>query len=141
MRKILVLLILFAFCNGAWAQRITFIVNKANPQASITRHQLSDYFFKRNRNWPNSSPVRFFDRTEDSAVRSKFLKEYLERTSRQVEQFWIGQKLYSGDSAPTQLSSDSMVVNLVARFPGGIGYVSDDMTIPESVKIIKIEGN
>lgn len=126
-----------AFAQGG----IKFIVNANNPASSITQTQLQDFFLKRARTWPNGEAIRFFDRVDDSSVRNIFLKTYMKRTARQLEQYWIGQKLYSGDSAPTQLSSDAQVGTLVSRFPGGIGYVSSEFTGPGGVKTIQVVGD
>lgn len=123
---------------SAWAQRVVIITNADNSVNEITKDQLQDYFFKRVRSWPDGKPVRFFDRQDNSSLRNKFLREYINRSSRQIEQFWIGQKFNTGDSAPTQISSDSLMANLVSRFPGGIGYVQEGTTLPKDVKVLHV---
>ena len=140
MKKIVALLfILSSFIStGAWAQRVVVITNADNVASEITKDQLQDFFFKRVRNWPDGKPVRFFDRQDNSSLRNKFLREYINRSARQIEQFWIGQKFNTGDSAPTQISSDSLMANLVSRFPGGIGYVQEGTPLPKDVKVLNV---
>ncbi len=127
---------LFILISAARAE-IAVIVNAQNPINSISRSQLSDYFLKRVRSWPDGVPMRFFDRS-DSDVRRAFLRNIVRKSSRDIDMFWIGQKLYSGQSAPTQVSSDSTTEIMVSRFPGGIGYVSKDYEITRPVKKITV---
>lgn len=82
--------------------------------------------------------VRFFDHRDEHPNRKLFLKKYIEKTSREVELYWIGEKIYTGNIAPIQITSDSMMVAMVSRFPGGIGYVSKSFPLTKSVKTIKV---
>lgn len=131
-------LAIMLMASGAHAQGIVVIVSDQNPVASLTRSQLSDYFLKKSRNWPHGIPVRFFDRLDESPERKQFLRTYIQRSSRDLELYWIGQKLYSGHSAPSQISSDAVVEMMVARFPGAIGYVSSGYILTRPVKKISI---
>lgn len=122
----------------AHADEITFIVNEQNPTLELTDVQVTNYFFKKVRQWPNGVPVKFFDQMNDKEERKSFLKDYMKRTSRDVELYWIGQKLYTGNSAPLQITSDFMMANVVARFPGAIGYVSSSFQGAPGVKKITV---
>lgn len=117
---------------------ITIIVHKENTAEKIKVADLADYFLKRKRHWPNGTQVRFIDR-KPSPERKIFLEKILKKTAEEVDLFWIGQKLYSGDSAPVQSDSDKMSIHFVATFKGAIGYVSSRTVIDnENVKEIKI---
>src|SRR5690606_9208861 len=98
---------------------IVFIVNSANPATTVTFKEINDYFFKRDRDWPDGTSVRFVDQ-KNSPVRNLFLKTYLHKSAAEVDRFWIGQKLYSGDSAPMQSPSDSLTIQFVGAFNGAI---------------------
>ncbi len=138
--KKLIFLFFVLFSMSAIAQKIVVITNIANPLNQISKDQLQDFYFKRNRTWPGGEAVRFFDRADNSPIRNVFLRNYIEKSSRQVDQFWIGQKFNTGDSAPTQISSDTLSMNLVSRFPGGICYVQEGITLTKDVKIMTITG-
>jgi ABC-type phosphate transport system substrate-binding protein len=138
MRAIFIILLLSS--TFAWSENdIKFIINTANPNTSLTESQLQDFFLKRVRQWPDGTPVRFFDRQTGSEERKRFLSHYIEKTSRQIDQHWIGQKLFSGDSSPTQVYSDALAVALVSRFVGGIGYVGKDFKGASGVKVISVK--
>ena len=139
MRKyIFTLFVLVISVSNVIAQELVVIANSKNSMDSISKDQLRDFFFKKTRNWPDGKPVRFFDRQDNSTVRQVFLRKYLNRSSRQVEQFWITQKFNTGDSAPTQVNSAILITNLVSRFPGGIGYVEAGTHLPKDVKILPV---
>lgn len=140
MKKLLFILIFILSSNLVHAQKVVIIVHASNPVTAISLEKLQDFYYKRVRTWSDGNPVRFFDRSENSQIRNLFLKQMLGRTSRQVDQFWIGQKFNSGDSAPTQVSSDTMTMNLVSRFPGGISYVDEQTPLQKNVKIISVSG-
>jgi ABC-type phosphate transport system substrate-binding protein len=120
---------------------LAIIVNAQNPALSIHRNQISDLFLKKVKQWPNGIGVRFFDRPDNSELRKEFLRTQIRKSARDVELYWIGQKLYSGHSAPSQVSSDNMVEIMVSRFPGGIGYVSGDFVPTRAVKKIPVTEN
>ena len=124
--------------SAARAEDFAIIVNAQNPMTTIPRTMVADFYLKRIKNWPDGVPQRFFDRTDKSELRKTFIRTVIHKSSRDVEMYWIGQKLYSGLSAPTQLASDTMVEIMVARFPGGIGYVSKDFEPKRAVKKINI---
>lgn len=136
--KTILFLLITLIALPVQAQKILIVTNVLNKNNQITLDQLQDYYFKRNRNWSDGKPVRFFDRTDNSAERTQFLKYYLKKTSRQVDQFWIGQKFNTGDSSPIQVPSDTMTLNLISRFPGGIGYVKEGISLPPTVKVLEI---
>src|ERR1700740_3122882 len=122
MKKLIPLFFLL-FIQTANAEDIVFVVNTQNPVSHLSISDIRNYYFKRKRQWPNDVSVRFIDRGAGSAIRDVFLKSYLKKTGSDVELFWIGQKLYTGDSAPLKESSDDMTLQFVAAFKGAIGYV------------------
>lgn len=121
------------------SSNIVVIVNEKNPVSSIKKSELEDFFMKRTRNWPNGDVIRFFDHRDENINRKIFLESFVEKTSREIELYWIGEKIYSGNVAPIKITSDSMMTRMVSRFPGGIGYVSSKYKIPKTVKIIEIK--
>ena len=124
--------------SAARAETIALIVNARNPMNSVKRSQVSDFFLKRVKSWPDGVPVKFIDRMDESPERKEFLRTYIKKSARDIELYWIGQKLYSGHSAPSQVSSDAMVEMMVSRFPGAVGYVSKEFTPTRPVKIIPV---
>ena len=128
--------------TGAAPGEITFIVNIDNPSSEITYSDIRDYYFKKKRQWSNGESVRFIDRNLEASLHDTFVKTILKKSNSDVELFWIGQKLYSGDSAPLRKTSDNGTIEFVSSFKGAIGYISSssvaDFDLPEMrVKVIK----
>lgn len=124
------------------SDNVVFIVNIDNPLTEISAADISDYYFKRKRQWSNNESVRFLDRTTSNRSHEIFLKSILKKSKLEVELYWIGQKLYEGDSAPLRETSDNATIQFVSSFKGAIAYVSADTVIEsDKVKIIKLAGS
>lgn len=120
---------------------VVFIVNESNPVTEISANDIRDYYFKRKRQWPTGESVRFIDRALTSGIHDIFVRRILRKSNSDVELFWIGQKLYTGDSAPLRETSDTSTIQFVSTFKGAIGYVSSATPIAEqNVKAVKVIG-
>lgn len=116
-----------------------FVTNEQTPVDSLTKNEVKDIYYKRKRKWSDGSLVRFIDRTLGTEIKKIFLKRYLQRTAEDIDLFWIGQKLYSGDNAPLQQSSETLTLQFVANLKGAISYISSDTPLPtKGVKVLKI---
>lgn len=135
------ILILASFLLGAPAgaeQAIVFAVNKENPVTELTVNDVSDYYFKRRTRWADGAKIQFIDQRDGSARKESFLT-LIGRTQRDLDLFWIGEKNFSGQSAPLQAPSDTMVLSMVGSLAGGIGYVSADKAATDKVKLITVK--
>lgn len=138
LKTMIIFLLFILFQKPVHAEpNIYFVVNPKNPINEITIGELQDYYFKRKRRWADGTSVRFLDRSNDSSVRQVFLDTVLNKSSEEIDLYWIGQKLYTGDSAPLKESSDSMTIQFVSAFKGSIGYVSTPVT-SDKIKILKV---
>lgn len=137
----IILLIFLVLTQIARAEDIIFIVNAENPVSHISVSELRNFYFKKMRQWPtNDLSVRFIDRGAGSSVRDIFLKNYLKKTGSDVELYWIGQKLYTGDSAPIKEASDDLTIRFVSSFKGAIGYVPASAVLTDkNVKAVKVD--
>ena len=118
---------------------IVFIVNRQNSLSQVSLRDLNDYYLKKKRQWNDDVPVRFIDKNAASPERQIFLSKYLHQSSSDLDLYWFGQKLHTGDSIPIQVNSDSIVIQLVKSFRGGIGYISSRGPLNDKlVKVIKI---
>ena len=122
----------------AGTPEVVFIVNSENNTEKLTMAEVRDFYFKRKRRWGNGESVRFIDRTT-GPLRESFLKKYIDKSASDVELFWIGQKLYSGDSAPLKEASDGTIMSFVGSLKGAIGYVDQTTVLRKNVKVLKIE--
>jgi ABC-type phosphate transport system substrate-binding protein len=127
--------------NSALAfNRLSFIVNADNPATTISVETLRDFYLKKKKQWPDGTSVRFLDRAFATEPRKIFVSAVMKRTPEDLDYYWIGEKLYSGTSAPLQEASDSMAFEFVGAVKGGISYVMAGTPITsKKVKVIKVE--
>ena len=139
LRNCLIFVIIMIALQLALAQpaEVVFIINADNKTESLTVGEVRDFYFKRKRRWSNGESVRFIDRTS-GPLREVFLKKYINKSASDVELFWIGQKLYSGDSAPLKEASDSTTMSFVSSLKGAMGYVDQSTILRKNVKVLKI---
>jgi len=124
---VLTLLLAIAPCFARAEGGLTFVVNHANSVKEITVDEVADYYFKRKLRWPDGTKVQFIDQKDGTPRKELFLK-LIGHSRREIDLYWIGEKNFSGSSAPLQAPSDSMVLSMVASLPGAIGFVAVDRT-------------
>lgn len=118
---------------------VVVVVSAGLSLDTIGADDLGAYYLKKKKNWPDGTAVRFVDRASGTPERGSFFRKVLKQSESEVDQFWIGQKLYTGDSAPLQVMSDSMVIQFVSAFPGAIGYVSPSTVLRDKrVRAVKV---
>jgi len=133
--------IFICFHDLAKAEEIVFIVNAENPIKEMRNQDVVDIFLKKKREWADASGIHFIDRKDGSVERHIFLTQYIGRSDRDIELYWIGQKLYSGNAAPMQVLTDQNAEKMVSTFKGGMSYVLSTYVLGKGVKKIMIQGN
>jgi ABC-type phosphate transport system substrate-binding protein len=135
--KYLMMLIALGGPVSANAEDFILVVNAENPVTRLTANELASIYLKKRRDWPDGTSVRFIDRREGTGLRASFLS-FIGKSGRDVELYWIGEKLYSGNAAPLQVDSDASVVSLISSLKGGIGYISSGFQVGNGVKKIEV---
>ncbi len=124
------------------SQQIALII-VTNAQTSVSKisvKELADYYLKKKRSWPDGTPVRPIDWIEGQPARRFFLKNVLNKTESELAQYWMGQKLYTGDKPPMSLDSESTICSLVSTIKGSIGYFLASSESVKSCTGIKVIG-
>lgn len=131
-------LLFFFFAAAADAQGLIFVVNKDNPVTELKLSEIADYYFKKRLRWPNGTKVQFIDQRDGTSQKTLFLG-LIQKTQRDVDLFWIGEKNFSGSSAPLRAPSDALVISMVGSLAGGLGYVSEDRSVLGNAKRITVK--
>jgi len=100
------------------------VVNRQNAATLLSREFLADAFLKKASHWDGGETIRTVDQRADSSARNAFSSSVLKRTVRAVRNYWQQRIFSGGDLPPPELDSDDAVVGYVARYRGGVGYVS-----------------
>ncbi len=100
------------------------IVNEQNQTTSVSRDFLADAFLKKASRWDGGEIIHPVDRRADASVRKSFSNDVIKRTVAAVRSYWQ-QRIFSGGALPPpEFDSDEDVVRYVAKYSGGVGYVS-----------------
>lgn len=137
---VVLLLLATSGCATAGAQSVSFrvIVNAKNPNAELSREEVSRLFLRKVLSWKTGGAAEPVDQAADSPVRRSFSKAVHRKDVEQVKGYWQ-QLLFTGQGAPPiEKGSDEEVIEFVAKIPGAIGYVSATATLGDGVKPIKV---
>ena len=119
--------------------RFRVIVNAERATDVIRKNQLSALFLKGQGQWKESGvAVVPVDQSLASAVRAAFSREVLEMEPREVMTYWNRRVLKREAWPPKVMGTDAEVVDFVAAQVGGIGYVSDSIELPSTVKAVEV---
>jgi hypothetical protein len=114
------------------------VVNRQNAATSVSREFLADAFLKKASHWDGGETIRSVDQRADSSARNAFSSSVLKRTVRAVRNYWQQRIFSGGDLPPPELDSDDAVVGYVARYRGGVGYVSRSANLGDT-KVVAVQ--
>jgi len=118
----------------AWAD-IAVVVNAANPVKQLSVQQVSDLYLGRARSFPNGEYALVFDLMRGDTLRQQFFTSLAGMTPQQVNAYW-SRLMFTGQVLPPQqLPNDAMVLDIVRRNPGAIGYVNAQ-ALDASVRVV-----
>ncbi len=115
------------------------IVNKANPTKVLTVAELRRIFMKQSRMWPNAETMVPVDWDGTTEIREAFCKAVMNRSVREMAEYWVSQSMTQGVAPPTTQKSARAVLRFVAGVPGAISYVPPGQT-DETVNVIRVIG-
>jgi ABC-type phosphate transport system substrate-binding protein len=102
------------------------IAHSTNPEASLSRAQISSLFLKRTATWPNGRAAIPVDLTDSSSVRDAFTESVHLKPVTAIKAYWR-QQIFAGRSVPPlELRSEAEVVAYVKANADAVGYVGRD---------------
>lgn len=113
------------------------VVNSGNAQKALSHSTVRSIFSMRMTEWPDGSPISVFVLRDRSPLHVLFSKEILGVFPHQLRKAW-NRKIYSGTGqAPIRVKNEQEMYDKIARTPGSIGYLSEEM-IDETIHSIEI---
>jgi len=124
-RLALTVAVILYFRASQTAQQTTFVVilNKANPVKSLTLVELRRIFLKQTRMWPHGEAIVPVEWDATSPLRSEFSQLVMERSVRDMADFWVQQSITQGLAPPSTQRSSRALLRFVASVPGAIAYI------------------
>jgi hypothetical protein len=129
-----------AVASSALADELVVIVNPANTE-SISASQLESVFLRKENHWSNGDKVVPFNLPPETTMRIAFDRAALGMSADETARYWLDQRIRSGITAPRELGDASLIVRLVARLAGGIGYVPSSSDLRGVRVIARIRGD
>lgn len=114
------------------------IVNNANPVQSLTVLELRRIFMKQSRMWPHGESVVPVDWDSTHYLRSVFSKDVLDRSVREMQEYWVQQSMTQGLTPPSTQRSARAVLRFVASVPGAISYLPPS-EVDETVRVVPVK--
>jgi len=134
-----VLILLWTNVPAAEQQSFVVIVNKANPVKSLTVVELRRIFTKQTRMWPHAESMVPVDWDATSEIRQAFSRQVLNRSVREMAEFWVQQSVTQGLAPPSTQKSSRAVLRFVASVAGAVSYVPPS-DVDDSVNVVKVTG-
>lgn len=111
------------------------VAHKAVATAALTREELRNIFQIKRATWSDGVPVRPFNLPEASVGRRVFDQAVLSLDPARVARYWIDRQVRSGDRPPPVVPTSALMIRIIAKTAGSIGYVEGSAVHP-GVKIV-----
>jgi ABC-type phosphate transport system substrate-binding protein len=134
----LVLIALAGPRPAAAADSFKVIVNAKMAGRAISRETLSQVYLGRVERWGDGKPIAAVDLSTTSPVRAAFSQTVLGMSVLGVRQYWT-RTIATGHAPPMARSTDEDVIAFVSGRMGGVGYVSTDAVLPDSVHAVVVQ--
>jgi ABC-type phosphate transport system substrate-binding protein len=123
---------------GTSAAAIVVIANKATTVRSMSRDDLRPLFQTKKTTWPDGSAARPFNLPESDHLRQGFDAAVLGLDPDRVARYWIDRKIRGGERPPQTAPSGPVMVKVVSKTPGAIGYVAAAAVDASVVVVAKV---
>jgi ABC-type phosphate transport system substrate-binding protein len=120
---------------------LAIIVNKSNPNDSLSFSELREYFMAERNNWSSGAgKVRVIMREPGDPEREAVLRLIYDMNEKDFNSYFLGKK-FRGEilEEPRQRSSTPDMIKTISNVQGAIGYVRAD-EVDASVKVIRVDG-
>ena len=118
---------------------LAVIVSRNSSVQGLSLSELRRIFSNEGDSDPSGARYVPFNHPPHTNDRVAFDKVVLGMSAEDVSQFWIDRKIRGLSGPPRSVDSLSLLLRLIARLPGGIGYARPSQLVGE-VRAIRIEG-
>jgi len=103
---------------------IAVIVHPSITATNIDAETIGNIFLGKTKNTPDGTRLIPVDQAEGSAISTEFYNKLLKKTPAQLNAYWSRLVFTGKGSPPQKVSSNTDVIDLVAKDPSVIGYVN-----------------
>jgi len=120
---------------GETRDTILVIANKAVATNKLSRDELRPIFQTKKDTWPDGSPAKPFNLPDKNPLRQGFDAAVLGLDPDRVARYWIDRKIRGGERPPQTAPSSAVLVKVVSKTAGALGYV-EASAVDASVKVV-----
>ena len=117
-------------------ESILVIANKSVTTTTLAQAELRPMFQTKKNTWPDGSALKAFNLPEVDSIRRGFDAAVLGLDPDRVVRYWIDRKIRGGDRPPQTAPSAAVMVKLIGKTPGAIGYVDSRVPLDGNVKVV-----
>jgi ABC-type phosphate transport system substrate-binding protein len=132
------LILVWTHSSSTQAPAFVIIVNKANPVKTLPIVELRRIFMKESRMWSHAEPMVPVDWESTADIRQAFSKQVLNRSVREMAEYWVKQSITQGIAPPSTQRSARAVLRFVASVPGAISYVAP-ADVDDTVHVVAVK--
>jgi len=134
--------IALVFAASTWSvegdaeqEEIAVVVSRANPTTRVEQRELRPLFQTTRTEWASGVRAQPLNLPESSELRVEFDKAILGLDPDGVKKYWIDRKIRGGERPPKKVPTSGVVLRIVAKDSGAIGYVSS-RDLDGTVKVV-----
>lgn len=121
--------------GDADSNAIAVIAHKSVATSSLGRSELRPIFQTKQSSWPDGSSVTPLNLPGANSLRQGFDAAVLGLDPSRVARYWVDRKIRGGTRAPKNVPSPELVLKVVSKKPGAVGYIAASR-VDSSVKVI-----
>jgi len=134
----LVALIAAAGPGNAGAEAFRVVAHPGVEGSRIARSNLAAIYMRKVLRWGDRTSTQPVDQSSQSPVREAFSRMVLEASLGELQLYWRKRLVMDRVMPPPTKPSDEEVLAFVASHSGAIGYVSETVEIPPTVKLVEV---
>ncbi|HEX2675028.1 MAG TPA: hypothetical protein VHM19_00275 [Polyangiales bacterium] len=119
---------------------LAVIVNPATKVSRLSVDELAAVFTMSERRWDDGKAIVVFNLPSRTSQRESFDAAVLGMDASEVARFWIDQRIRGKGEAPIKVPTPAMMVQVVAKLPGSIGYVPLSAVTPQVKVVARVAG-
>lgn len=132
--RVFLLMLCLLFPAFGQAEGLLIVAHPQVPATTISTEELASIYLIQKTAWSGGLPVVPVNREASSGVREHFSETVLERSPRELADYW-NRLRFQGKLPPLVQTSDQAVVGFVRSVPGAIGYIAGGQA-PTGVKVL-----
>jgi hypothetical protein len=131
------LLVLSLLTSAAYAADVV-VTNPRNAHAALPLSSLRAIFSMRLNTWPDGSQVTVFTLPDRHPAHIRFSRTVLKMLPYRLRREWDRQVFSGTGIAPIEVRDETEMRRRIARTPGSIGYLDEEL-VDETVRTLVIQ--